>query len=117
MSTHNIRFYGELTKIILQLSSNTLLICSPAIFFFEFFQCLPKFLNIQLSLRDPLFCSFEHFASGMNVYLALHTTPELELLTRPGNKKQNMSLITRKTVLRVFDKVRLKRACAATETS
>ena len=28
MSTHNICFYGELTKIILQLSSNTLLICS-----------------------------------------------------------------------------------------
>ena len=28
MSTHNIRFYGELTKNILQLSSNTLLICS-----------------------------------------------------------------------------------------
>ena len=30
MSTHNICFYGELTKIILQLSSNTLLICSSA---------------------------------------------------------------------------------------
>ena len=29
MSTHNICFYGELTKIILQLSSNTLRICSP----------------------------------------------------------------------------------------
>ena len=28
MSTHNICFYGELTKIILQLSSNTLFICS-----------------------------------------------------------------------------------------
>ena len=28
MSTHNIGFYGELKKIILQLSSNTLLICS-----------------------------------------------------------------------------------------
>ena len=28
MSTHNICFYGELTKIILQFSSNTLLICS-----------------------------------------------------------------------------------------
>ena len=28
MSTHNIRFYGELTKIILQLSSNSLLIYS-----------------------------------------------------------------------------------------
>ena len=28
MSTHNICFYGELSKIILQLSSNTLLICS-----------------------------------------------------------------------------------------
>ena len=28
MSTHNICFYGELTKIILKLSSNTLLICS-----------------------------------------------------------------------------------------
>ena len=27
MSTHNICFYGELTKIILQLSSNILLIC------------------------------------------------------------------------------------------
>ena len=31
MSTHNIQFYGELTKIILQLSSNTLLICSSAV--------------------------------------------------------------------------------------
>ena len=29
MSTHNISFYGELTKIILQLSSNALLIFSP----------------------------------------------------------------------------------------
>ena len=28
MSTHNICFYGELTKIILELLSNTLLICS-----------------------------------------------------------------------------------------
>ena len=28
MSTHNICFYGELTRIILELSSNTLLICS-----------------------------------------------------------------------------------------
>ena len=28
MSTHNICFYEELTKIILELSSNTLLICS-----------------------------------------------------------------------------------------
>ena len=28
MSTHNICFYGELTKNIIQLSSNTLLICS-----------------------------------------------------------------------------------------
>ena len=31
MSTHNIHFYGELTKIIIQLSSNTLLICSSAL--------------------------------------------------------------------------------------
>ena len=29
LSTHNICFYGELMKIILQLSSNTLLIWSP----------------------------------------------------------------------------------------
>ena len=28
INTHNIRFYGELTKIILQLSSNIVLICS-----------------------------------------------------------------------------------------
>ena len=32
MSTHSICFYGELTKIILQLSSNTLLICSAGLF-------------------------------------------------------------------------------------
>ena len=31
MSTHNICFYGELTKIMLQLSSNTLFICSSAV--------------------------------------------------------------------------------------
>ena len=31
MSTHNMCFYGELTKIILQLSSNTHLICSTQI--------------------------------------------------------------------------------------
>ena len=30
MSTHNTCFYGELTKIIFLLSSNTLLICSSA---------------------------------------------------------------------------------------
>ena len=32
MSTHNICFYGEVTKIILQLSSKTLLICSTKLF-------------------------------------------------------------------------------------
>ena len=31
MSTHNIRFYEELTKIILQLSSNTPFICSTVL--------------------------------------------------------------------------------------
>ena len=31
MSTHNICFYGELTKIVLHLSSNTLLICSTGL--------------------------------------------------------------------------------------
>ena len=31
MSTNNISFFGELTKIILQLSSNTLLICSTVL--------------------------------------------------------------------------------------
>ena len=30
MSTHNIRFYGELANIILELSSNSLLICPSA---------------------------------------------------------------------------------------
>ena len=33
MSTHNICFYGELTEIILQLSSNTHLICSSVMLF------------------------------------------------------------------------------------
>ena len=31
MSTHNICFYGEISKIIPQLSSNTLLICSSGL--------------------------------------------------------------------------------------
>ena len=31
VSTHNISFYGELTEIILELSLNTLLICSTDI--------------------------------------------------------------------------------------
>ena len=31
MSTHNIGFYGELMEIILQLSLNTLLICSSGL--------------------------------------------------------------------------------------
>ena len=34
MSTHNIYFYRELTKIILQLSSDTLLICYSAVILF-----------------------------------------------------------------------------------
>ena len=38
MSTHNVRFYGELAKIVLQLSLNTLLICSSA--FLHRLQCL-----------------------------------------------------------------------------
>ena len=32
MSTHNICFYGEITKIIRKLSSNTLLFCSTVLF-------------------------------------------------------------------------------------
>ena len=33
MTTHSIDFYGELTKIILQLSANTHLICSTALYY------------------------------------------------------------------------------------
>ena len=42
MSARNIYFYGELTKIILQLSSNTLLICSSEL--------------LKLSADDSLCC-------------------------------------------------------------
>ena len=49
MSIHNICFYGELTKIILELSSNTHLICSTVMHFHprlhalvEYGPCRPK---------------------------------------------------------------------------
>ena len=47
MSTHNIRFNGELTKIILQLTPNTLLICSsgPTLFAYT---CLSKYFQCWL---------------------------------------------------------------------
>ena len=49
MSTHNIRFYGELTKIILPLSSNLLLICSSGglsdFFFIVFHEIQRQALN------------------------------------------------------------------------
>ena len=73
MSNHNICFYGELTKIILQLSSNTLLICSsvgsskcffPKTFFYYFiltmYTDLPekhqqgrRWQNVSQQLRGP----------------------------------------------------------------
>ena len=48
MSTHNICFYGELTKIILQLSSNTLLICSTVgLLQYENFNNLTNLVNLN----------------------------------------------------------------------
>ena len=39
MSTHNIGFYEDLTKIIFELSSNTHLISSAGFFFLDTFEC------------------------------------------------------------------------------
>ena len=55
MSTHNVSFYGELTKIILQLSSNTLLVCSTGLlpvcqqFPFPYFYCACKNASLTTS--------------------------------------------------------------------
>ena len=48
MSTHNICFYGEITKIIPKLSSITLLICST-----EFIGKL-SFINCQIPILSVL---------------------------------------------------------------
>ena len=45
-STHNISFYGEITKIIPKLSSNTLLICSTE--------------EDILTLNEPLTTEYDH---------------------------------------------------------
>ena len=47
MSTHNICFYEELTKIIFQLSPNTLLIYSTVNFFFTFLFNTSRKINMQ----------------------------------------------------------------------
>ena len=44
MTTHNIRFYGELTKILVELSSDTILICSTV-----YIYCTRLINNIKLS--------------------------------------------------------------------
>ena len=65
MSTHNICFYGQLTKIIIHLSSNTLLICSsdkhgPNKFLIPYFSKFysvarqMKTINYQLSSQKCL---------------------------------------------------------------
>ena len=52
MSTHNIGFYEEMTKIIFQLSSNTYFICSSGVYQ-EGLSCLPFPLYL---LEAFLFC-------------------------------------------------------------
>ena len=47
MRTHNICFYGGLTKIILQLSSNTLLICSTVYDMSTKYCKFPKYSDTQ----------------------------------------------------------------------
>ena len=53
MSTHNIYFYGELTKMILQLSSKTLLICSTEIWVYNVCpdMCVHKLRIITVVVR------------------------------------------------------------------
>ena len=68
MSTHNIYFYGELTKTILQLSSNTLPIC------FSVWKSLT--FTVQIPVSDTLtknrYCTLEGF-ENLN-YPALEAT-------------------------------------------
>ena len=72
MSTHNICFYAELTKIILQLSSNNHFICSteePNVhgksFFFE--QFFSSFTNVILKLIIGLQCQESWLRMVMNL--------------------------------------------------
>ena len=52
MSTHNIGFYGEISKIIPELSSNTNLI--------DLFFCLEQVSHLSLAMRKPDFCICEN---------------------------------------------------------
>ena len=54
MSTHNICFYTELTKIILELSSNTLLICATGPFTANLFNKSLVNLSAELVFRWSL---------------------------------------------------------------
>ena len=93
MSTHNIGFYEDLTKIMFELSSNTHLISSAALLS----QC--KHLHIP-----EVYCySGNHFTN-----LFAH---ELNILT----KHLHMSLVLRKPVFGVSGLVRHKPGCAVTE--
>ena len=54
MSTHNICFYGELTKIILELSSNTLLTCSAGFSQAEFERKVKKMKDAKEEAKKYL---------------------------------------------------------------
>ena len=59
MSTHNICFYGELTKIILELSSNTLLVCYTGTLLekgFKYFEKQEVFLKINVDFEAKTRC-------------------------------------------------------------
>ena len=55
MNTHNICFYGEISKVIPQLSPNTLLVCSSG----------PKFSQTATV-----------FIFGIKIFLIIHTNTE-----------------------------------------
>ena len=78
MSTHNICFYGELTKLISELSSNTLLICSTEtkikLFLKEFsdqgLHCLP---GSTLFARVYTVCKGLHCLPGSTLFAWVYT--------------------------------------------
>ena len=84
MSTHNICFHGELMKIILQLSGNTLLICSTALI-----STLFQYLSLK---HNPLHSL--PVAIGNLVQLVELDARSCDLTSLPGTIGQCTSLVS-----------------------
>ena len=76
MSTHNICFYGELTKIIFQLSSNTLLLCSTDFLLaIRVFSCFFFTVPDYHTMVKTVYCGTVYPAVNSRLRLSVYQVP------------------------------------------